>query len=375
MGSALTVAYIAIGYPIILSVLARRSNAPVCKEFFPQRVSVLLPVLNGERWICDKLASILALDYPPELIEVIVVSDGSTDRTDELVRSIQDSRVKLIRVERGGKPRALNAAMAQARGEVLFFTDVRQPLDSQSLRQLVACLRDPKVGAASGELVLLQGSTNSESNSGLYWRYEKWIRKHLSEIDSVPGTTGCIYAMRRDLAEQIPETMLADDMYLPITAFLKGFRVIFDGSSRAFDQPMALKTEFRRKVRTLAGVYQVIAAYPSLLGPHNRMWFHFVSHKAGRLILPWLLLINIVASFYLPAPWRVIALAAYFALFAAAALDSIVPEGWTAKIASSAANTFVGLMAATMFAATVFVIPNRYFWKVTTTSAQKIAAN
>jgi poly-beta-1,6-N-acetyl-D-glucosamine synthase len=370
--SALGVVYIVAGYPIVLYFLAQRSTQLVAKDTQARSVSVILPVLDGEKWVGDKLNSILSLDFPPELMEVIVVSDGSTDQTDEIVRHFNDPRVRFLRVPRGGKAQALTAGMNLARNEILFFTDVRQPLERTSLTHLVACFCDPRVGAVSGELVLLKGSKLSEENSGLYWRYEKWIRGKLSQIDSVPGATGCIYAMRRELAIPVPGHILADDVYLPISAFLKGYRIVFEESAKAFDQPMPLKTEYRRKVRTLAGVYQVIAAFPALLGPRNRMWFHFMSHKAGRLLLPWMLLANLVTSFYLPSGLRIVALGSYGVLFALALFDGAVPERLFIKRATSAAGMFVGLMAATLFAVSIFVLPNRYFWKVTTGSIQKI---
>src|SRR5207247_2069639 len=141
---------------------------------------------------------LLELDYPRDLVEVIVISDGSTDRTAELARRFE---VRLVEVHPGGKAAALNAGLAQATGEILFFTDVRQRLDRSSLSNLVARFADPRVGVVSGELVILDGTSSEEANNGLYWRYEKWIRKSLGALGSIPGATGCIYAMRRELAQ------------------------------------------------------------------------------------------------------------------------------------------------------------------------------
>jgi cellulose synthase/poly-beta-1,6-N-acetylglucosamine synthase-like glycosyltransferase len=277
--------YVLIGYPLILLLAARRSNRLVRKDWRPRSVSLILPVHNGEMWIESKLQSICALDYPRALLEIIIASDGCSDRTETLVENWGDSRIRLLRLPRSGKAGAINAAIAVAGGEILFFTDVRQLLEPASLHNLVECFSDPSVGVVSGELVLAQGRKQDEESSGLYWRYEKWIRMRLSRIDSVLGATGCIYAMRRELAVPMPEDTLLDDVYLPLAAFFRGYRVILDGSAKAFDQPMPLKTEFRRKIRTQAGVYQILAAYPALLGPRNRMWIHFVSHKLGRLLL------------------------------------------------------------------------------------------
>jgi len=367
--SAAWVLYVLIGYPICLGLIAKWNSAPITKEWKPRTVTIILPVFNGERWIRQKLESILALDYPPGLMDIVVVSDGSTDGTEEAVRQFTDSRILLLNVPRGGKARALNSAISQSRGDILFFTDVRQKLHPGSLRHLVSCFGDSTVGVASGELVLAEGASESEASSGLYWRYEKWIRKQLSSIGSVPGATGAIYAMRRELAIPIPEEILVDDMFLPISAFLKGFRVILDDAAYAYDQPMALKTEFRRKVRTLAGVYQLIAIYPELLYPRTRMWFHFISHKAGRLTLPWALLANLISSFYLPDKLRLLALALHCCVYGLAALDFVIPEGILLKRLTSPARTFVALMIAAMCAVAVFFIPSDRFWRTATSSA------
>src|SRR5262249_27307012 len=154
-----------------------------------------------------------------------VLSDGSTDRTHEEVRRfISRANVHLIVLPRGGKAAALNAGIARATGEILFMTDVRQQLAPDSLNHLVACFADPEVGVVSGELVIREGVGQEEASVGLYWKYEKWIRKQLTRVDSVLGATGCIYAMRRELATPLPENTLVDDMFLPLAAFFRGYR-------------------------------------------------------------------------------------------------------------------------------------------------------
>jgi len=355
--------YTVLGYPLLLAVLARRPR-PVKKAPVPRRVSVLLPVRNGERWIAAKLESLLALDYPAELVEILVVSDGSTDGTGRIVQGYAGRHgIRLLEVPAGGKALALNRALAEAQGEILFFTDVRQELSRDSLRNLVACFADPTVGAASGELVIRRGSTAGEANVGLYWRYEKWIRMRQSQLDSVNGATGCIYAMRRELATPLPPETLADDMYLPLSAFLRGYRVIFDASAKAFDDPTGLDIEFRRKVRTLAGVYQIIGFYPALLGPRNRMWFHFLSHKLARLLLPWALLLLAGTSFWLPDPLRILAWCSQVGVYGLAAIDGALPESLWLKRATSPARTFVVLMAAALCAVAVILVPPQKLWK------------
>ncbi len=367
--SAGLIAYVLLGYPVLLSLAARRKNRPVQKRDTEKTVSILLPVRNGERWIRQKLESIYALDYPAQLFDLIVICDGCEDATEEVARSFPGDRLTVASLPRSGKAVALNEALAHAKGEIVFFTDARQPLAPDSLRQMVACFADPAVGAVSGELIIRGGATEAESNIGLYWRYEKWIRKNLSRIDSVLGATGAIYAMRRSLARPLPPGTILDDVNLPLGAFFDGYRVILDDAARAYDDPASLKTEFRRKMRTLAGVYQTIAAFPALLGPQNRMWIHFVSHKLGRLLLPWSLIVLAVSSFSLPLRWAALALALQALFYSAAVLDLLIPERWRVKRLTSPARTFVVFMAASACAVSIAVVPAKTLWGETRAAA------
>jgi cellulose synthase/poly-beta-1,6-N-acetylglucosamine synthase-like glycosyltransferase len=327
---------------------------------------VILPVHNGEPWVAAKLESILALNYPAELLEILVVSDGSTDATASIVGGFTGrAKIELLALPRGGKAAALNAALGRATGEILFFTDVRQQLHPDSLANLVACFADPEVGVASGELVIREGAGLEEASVGLYWKYEKWIRKQLSRLDSVLGATGCIYAMRRQLARPLPQGTLNDDMYLPLAAFFRGYRVVLDDAALAFDCPTMLASEFRRKVRTLAGVYQIVGSYPALLGPRNRMWIHFFSHKLARLLMPWAIIAAAVASFGLPAPWNVRAIGAEASACVLALLDVWVPAGFPLKRLTSPIRTFAVLMAASLCALAILFVPPRVLWKET----------
>ena len=360
MVSAAVILYVLFGYPLVLALAARRPK-PVRKQAQLQSVTVLMAVRNGEPWIRAKLESILSLDYPRDLLQTVVISDGSRDRTEELVREYETRGVELVRIPARGKAAALNAGLERARGDVLFYTDVRQQLAPDSLKHLVACLADPEVGAASGELVIRDGQTLEEIHTGLYWKYEKWIRRHESRIDSVMGATGCIFALRRRLAARMPEGTLLDDVHLPMLAFFRGYRVILDEQAKAFDIPSSLNTEFRRKVRTQAGVYQLLMQFPALLGPKNRMWFHFVSHKLGRLVLPHALILLAASSFFLPQPEKTWALAGQAVFYALAAADLLLP-GCLLRRITSPVRTFVVLMAAAFCAQAVWFVPAGRLW-------------
>jgi cellulose synthase/poly-beta-1,6-N-acetylglucosamine synthase-like glycosyltransferase len=270
-----------------------------------------------------------------------------------------------LRIPGGGKAVALNAGIERARGEILLFTDVRQALAPDSLRNLVACFADASVGAASGELVIRDGETIEELSVGLYWKHEKWLRKRESRVDSVMGATGCIYAMRRELAVALPAGTLVDDMFLPLAAFFRGYRVILDETATAFDYPTALDSEFRRKVRTQAGVYQIMGLYPQLLTPRNRMWFAFVSHKLARLLLPFALLVAAATTPALDEPCRASAIVAQALFYGLALADWWIPPGFFAKRLTSPLRSFVVLLAAAFCAVFVLLRPARSIWKDT----------
>jgi len=356
------IVYVLFGYPLILLALARRSR-PVHRQFQPRTVTIVLAVHNGRPWIRQKIRNLLDLDYPSGLTEIIVVSDGSDDGTGDVVREFAASGIRLLEIPRAGKSAALNRAIAEAAGEILFFVDVRQRIDLSSLRNLVANFADPAVGAASGELMISSGVTSEEENTGLYWKYEKFIRRNLSAIDSVPGVTGCIYAMRRELAVAMPPEILLDDVFLPMNAFLRGYRVILDETARAWDEPSSLNSEFYRKVRTQAGVIQVVAHLPALLTFRNRMLGHFLSHKIGRLTIPWALFLIALTTPFLPAPWRETAAVAQILGYGVALAGAFAREGTVLKRFASPVTTAVILFGAAMCSVSVLFRPPQSLWK------------
>ena len=357
------VLYVLFGYPLLLAIRARLFAKPVQKRPQEKTVSIILPVRNGEPWIRAKLRSILDLQYPRELLQILVVSDGSTDATENIVNELQAEGVELIRLAAGGKAAALNAGMERATGEILFFTDVRQPLDPSSLRDLVSCFADPEVGAVSGKLIIADSENREQDLSGIYWRYEKWIRRRLSRIDSVTGSTGCIHAIRRSLARPLPPDILLDDVYVPLSAFFSGYRVVWESKAKAFDVPASLRIEFRRKLRTQAGLYQLLGVYPQLLSRRNRMWFDFASHKLARLLLPYALLVIAVTSLGLPGQWASLAVATQVIFYGLAVADLVIPATSRLKRISSPARAFVVMMAAVLCAASILFVPATSFWK------------
>jgi len=365
--------YFLIGYPILLAI-SRRAAPPVCKDpAFQPTLSVLVAVHNGAEFLQRKLESLLALDYPAHLREILVISDGSTDATQTIASSFANRGVRLLCVPRGGKAAALNAGLAQASGEILFFTDVRQTLETHALSHLAANFADPTVGAVTGELRLLNPARAGEqADMELYWRFELWTRSHHSRIDSIFSTTGCIYALRRSLASPLPPDTISDDGTFSLRAFFRGYRVIFDPEALAFDYPAAEGGEFRRRLRTLAGLWQLFVRLPQLFSSANRMRFHFLSYKFGRLVLPWAILLILGSTLALTdSRWRNFLLVDELMLVALAVLDRFVPRAFFLKRISSPARTFVAMNAAALLAVLVFFVPPERLWRPTRIEARR----
>jgi len=366
MAAAAAIAYILILYPLLLAMLPFKTKPPVAKSFDHQpQVTAIVAVHNGAEFVRAKLESLLALDYPRERLRMIVVSDGSTDATESIVREFAHRGVELLPAPREGKAAALNRALAMASGEILFFTDVRQPLDGAALRHLAANFADPSVGAVTGEMRLERGDRGEQADMDLYWRYEIWARAKHSAIDSLFQVTGCIYAMRRSLAAPLPPDTLSDDAVLPLRAFFAGYRVVFDPAAIAIDHPAKAGTEFRRRRRNLGGLWQVFARHPRLF-TERRMRVHFLSHKFARLMLPWALIAAVLATVGLPPGWfRDWNLAGAAGLLALALIDAAIPSKFFLKRISSPARTFLAMNLASLLALGVFFTDARRMWKST----------
>lgn len=366
IGAAI-VFYTLAGYPILLALFRRRVAPPVRKDLsYQTTVTIVMAVYNGARFLPAKLESLLALDYPRELIDIIVPSDGSTDGGDEIVASYAPRGVRLLRLPHAGKAACLNAAIAQASGELLFFTDVRQPIEPDALRHLVANFADPTVGAVTGELRLMKGEVGEQADMDLYWRYEIWARGRHCEIDSLFTATGCIYVQRRRLVRPLPPDTISDDAIMPLRAFFEGYRVVFDPEAVAWDYPAEPGNEFRRRLRTLAGLWQIHARLPQLFSGANRMRFHFLSHKFARLMLPWAILVVFCATFGVEnARFRTFLLVNEALLAALVLLNPLIPKSFPLKRLSSPARSFLVMNAAALCSVVVFVVPATRLWAPT----------
>lgn len=289
-----------LGYGIVLKLAARKrpvlAGALLSGPFQPS-VSIVIAARNEAARLPAKLNNLRALHYPQQLVQIIVVSDGSTDETAALLEA-QPDVLAIVLPASGGKASALNRAVAQATGEILVFLDARQAIDLHAVASLIAPFADPEVGAVSGELLLeaVDGAASGDA-LGIYWKIEKALRKLESASGSVVGVTGAIYAMRRELYVPMPPGLILDDVFVPMNVVRQGWRVLFQPAAiardRIFSEP---GKEFGRKVRTLTGNLQLVRAAPWLLTPANPILFRFVSHKMLRLAVPFLLVLMLVSS-------------------------------------------------------------------------------
>lgn len=293
------VLYAYIGYPLLMWAFARwRKRQSAAAEISPS-VSIVLAVRNGMALLPAKMDHLFNLDYP-NISEIIVVSDGSTDGTAEFLGSLSEPRLKTVLLEKhGGKAIALNAGMKLATADVLLFVDIRPTIAPGAIQKLVSRFADPNVGCVAGELILVEDKQNPVARAvgGLYWRYEQWIRKCEASYDSPVGVYGGFYAVRRTLAVPQPEGIILDDMFQPLSIIRQGYRSVLEPQAYVFDEwPKETEAEFHRKVRTLAGNFQLMQMAPWVLTPQNRVFFQLFSHKILRLFVPYLCLSVLLAS-------------------------------------------------------------------------------
>lgn len=303
---AFGVVYVYAGYPLLLGIWARLAARTPCKALLDQprtwpAISIIVAARNEAHRLPGRVANLLELPYPGPR-EIIVVSDGSTDDTAEALRPFA-SQIRVLDLAAGGKPQALNAGVAVSTGDILVFADARQRFSETALLEMVANFADDRVGGVTGELILdCESDAGSASTIGegigLYWKYEKWLRRKESVVWSTLGATGAIYALRRSLWKPLPAGTLLDDVLAPMGAVLAGRRIVFEERAIAFDRTAPdAAAESRRKTRTLAGNYQILAQEPRLLLPIvNPVWLQYISHKVGRLIVPWALVGVFLAS-------------------------------------------------------------------------------
>jgi glycosyltransferase involved in cell wall biosynthesis len=266
-------------YPAVAGLAARRLRRPVRKGGDLPRVSVIVAAWNEEDVIERRLENLLALDYPSELVDVVVASDASTDRTDELVQAVaaREPRVRLVRCERGGKVAAQNRAVRETNGEVVAFSDANAMWAAPALRKLVRNFADPDVAYVMGQLRL--DSPDGDNREGAYWRYEVWLREQESKLGSVTGGYGSIYAVRRaDYVEVDPR--FGHDLAFPYLMVQRGRRAVYEPEAIAFEKPAPhQEDEYRRKVRMFEHCWAIVLEGRMLASLDPVYLVQLVSHR------------------------------------------------------------------------------------------------
>jgi len=323
--------YVYAGYPLLLLIIAsvrRRRRAAL--DFVPS-ISVLIAAYNEAGSIAKKLEQTLALDYPPDKIEIIVLSDGSTDGTDQIVSGFADPRVRLLAIPgRHGKTYAQNVGAGEAKGEVLIFSDATTVYHPMALRFLAANYADPTVGAVSGRYQYFDRDGNSPTGTGViaFWNYENLIKRLQSRISTISGCCGCIYSVRR-AAYTVLDPGIISDLVQPLWAIQKGYRVVFEDRALAYEETTRTsQEEFKMRVRVVTRGIRGLLSVPDLLNPLRYGWvsFQLVSHKIARWLVPVFLVLLLAGSLMLAntGGYRYV-LAVQLAFYLFAAITAVLP--------------------------------------------------
>ena len=383
--------YTYAGYPILIALLARFAARPWKREPWPEAlpapISIIMAVHNGAALLSDQINHLLSLE-PALVREVLIVSDGSTDATNQILEQAQtpvcpihdgsivmsgnqaasqpDPRLRtFILPEQGGKVVALNRAIAEATGDILLFIDIRPRVEPGALRSLLENFADPRVGCVAGELLIAPQGNDATTSAigGLYWRYEQWIRNCEAAVDSPVGVYGGFYAIRRALVTPAPAGLILDDMFQPLAIIRQGYRSVLDRSALVTDRwPAKTTGEFSRKVRTLAGNFQLIREAPWTLSPSNRVLFQLVSHKLLRLAVPWFFLLLMLSSALLGGFFPAFA-AAQLLFWVTAAVNLVIPVRAPQRLIAPASALLV-LNAAAIVGLYTFLFTRGPLWRI-----------
>lgn len=298
--SAALVGYVYVGFPAALAAITAIYRRPVKKAPHTPAVSLVVPAYNEESVIEAKLEACLALDYPADKLEIVVASDGSTDRTVERARRFEaDPRVRILDFEQNrGKLAMLNDVLRQVEGEIVVFSDAATMPEREALRELAANFADPRVGAVSGIYKIRdQAGAALGKQEDLYWKIETFLKEREAALGSILGAHGALYAIRRRLYPFPESTVINDDFVIPMRIVAQGYRAAYEPRAFAWEEAQD-SSGFGRRVRLMAGNFAQLAEMKGLLWPPSQ-WltlFFFLSHKAGRLAAPFAMAAALAAN-------------------------------------------------------------------------------
>lgn len=299
------VAYVYVGYCVLLFILARLfPTRGLSDRTFLPRVSLLISAHNEHKVIRHKLENALALDYPQDRLEVLVISDCSDDGSDEIVSEFAPSGVRLVRQgERLGKSAGLNLGVSRAAGDVLIFSDANAMYQPDVARQLVRHFADSRIGYVVGNAryVEKRGAEPSAESEGLYWKLETWLKEKESDFGSVVGGDGAIYAIRRELFTPLLPTDI-NDFLNPLQIIARGYRGAYERRAVCYEEAGdSFEKEFGRKVRIISRALNAVSRAPAVLLPWSqpRHWLALISHKLLRWFAPVFLIFLLLATVFL----------------------------------------------------------------------------
>jgi len=319
------IAYPYVGYAAAIWLIARFRQDPYLMSDRLPTVTVLVAAYNEEDVIARKILNSLALDYPKDKLEILVVTDGCTDETDAVIRRYEDQGVRLLsRSQRQGKVNALNAAIPLAKGEIVVCSDANAFFDPQNLKLLVRHFGDPRVALVAGEKRIRDDGKAVSAGEGLYWRYESFLKQLDSSVSTALGATGEIFAIRRERFESLPADAVIEDFVLSMRYVMQGLRVVYEPEAVSWeDASPSFREEFKRKVRIVAGGWQSVIWLRSLLSPrYGLVAFQYLSHRVLRwMVVPFLLPLAFLANVMLAQEaFYAVMLAAQVTLYGAAAI-------------------------------------------------------
>jgi cellulose synthase/poly-beta-1,6-N-acetylglucosamine synthase-like glycosyltransferase len=323
-----------VGYPVLIWLISRCYRDPVAENLerlaFERRalherpfLSLVIAAFREEAVIVGRVLNALLQNYPADRYEIIIGCDGDEDCTGDLVRGFEDARVRLLQFPvRRGKASVLNDCVAEARGEVIVFSDANTDMDVNALRHLARHFADPTVGGVCGKLILTD-PVSGQNVDGLYWKYETFLKRCEARIGALLGVNGGIYAIRKDLYQPIPSNTIVDDFLIGMRIHLQGCQLLYDESAIAYEEtPATIDSEFQRRTRIGAGGFQSLLWLRSLLNPF-RGWIAltFASHKLLRWLCPAFLIVAVISNVALigtPGYLRLLLVQELFYLVAAA---------------------------------------------------------
>ncbi len=317
--SLLTVFYQYCGYPLLLVLLGRNRRGTLCSPDITPSVSLIISAYNEEKVICRKIENSLSLDYPREKLEIIVASDGSTDKTCEIARSYERDGVVLYHhPERRGKNMVLNDVVSQAKGEILVFTDANGMYRRNAVRELVRPFADPRVGCVCGELIYENRNHNLVAEGyNHYWRYDQWLKRLESRLHSLLGANGSIFAVRKELNEPL-DPRVSNDMVLPIKIASRGYAVLYLPEAVSVEAgSVGEQEELRRRSRIVArGLMGVVFLVPDLVRRGRAfLLLQLLSRKLLRYLFPVLMAILLISNGFLTGPFYRLTLVAQLLLY------------------------------------------------------------